>query len=382
MKSNRLYKFVMEKPAAQAVLLIVIITIIAASITAYYEAAHNPGFTGFGDAVWWVLVTISTVGYGDKVPVTPVGKTMAVIIMFFGVALLSIVTATISSIFVTRKIKEGKGLQEIKSTNHILLCGWNNQAEKIIATIAKSETSKKELVMINQLSEEEAGDVIARFKEIQIRFVRGDFTRENILTRASAKNATSAIVLPDTSTGNLRPGDERTILATLSLKTLNPKIKVFAHLYDRENLSHLRKAKADEVVISDEHSGYLLANHVVAPGVPQFFEQLFSETSGYRLTRRMFPAEWIQQTYQQFRTDYQQNYSGILLGLGKISEPFQLDDLMGDDYSYLDEFIIRKFKEAGRGATNDEQVKIFINPLQDIEIEKNDFYIALESESI
>lgn len=370
----------MEKPAAQAVLMILIITVIAASITAYFEAA-NPHFNGFGDAVWWVLVTISTVGYGDKVPLTPIGKTMAVIIMFFGVALLSIVTATVSSIFVTRKIKEGKGLQEIKLSNHILLCGWNNQAEKIITTIENSDASKTQLVMINQLSEEAAADVMARFKGIQIRFVRGDFTRENILTRASAQNASSAIVLPDTSTGNLRPGDERTILATLSLKTLNPKIKVFAHLYDRENLSHLRKAKADEVVISDAHSGYLLANHVVAPGVPQFFEELFSETSGYRLTRRLFPVEWIQKTYQQFRTDYQQNNGGILLGLGKISEPFQLDDLMSDDYSYLDEFILRKFQEAGRGDSNDEQVKIFINPPQETQIEKNDFYIALESES-
>ncbi len=381
MKTTRVYKYVMEKPAAQAVLLIVIITIIAAVITAYFEAG-NPNFKGFGDAVWWVLVTISTVGYGDKVPITPVGRTMAVIIMFFGVALLSIVTATISSIFVTRKIKEGKGLQEIKLNNHILLCGWNNQAENIIDTITKSEKSKQELVMINQLSEEEAGDVMARFKGRKLRFVRGDFTRENILNRASAKLAVSAIVLPDISTGNPRPGDERTILATLSLKTLNPKIKVFAHLYDRENLSHLRKAKADEVVISDAHSGYLLANHIVAPGVPQFFEQLFSETSAYRLTRRMFPAEWDGKTYQQFRDDYQQNKNGILLGLGKISEPFQLNDLMGDDYSYLDEFILRKFQEAGRDETNDEQVKIFINPPQETEIEKNDFYIALESESI
>lgn len=381
MKKTGLYKYVMEKPAAQAVLLIAIITIIAAVITAYFEAG-NSQFKTFGDAVWWVLVTISTVGYGDKVPLTPVGRTMAVIIMFFGVALLSIVTATISSIFVTRKIKEGKGLQEIKLNNHILLCGWNNQAEKIIDTITKSNHPKLQLVMINQLSEEEASEVMSRFKESRIRFVRGDFTRENILNRASAKFAASAIILPDTSSGNARPGDERTILGTLSLKTLNPKIKVFAHLYDRENLSHLRKAKADEVVISDAHSGYLLAKHVVDPGVPQFFEQLFSETSSYRLSRHVLPPDWIGKTYHEFRAEYQQNNNGILLGLGKISEPFHLNDLMGDDYSYLDEFILRKFQEAGRTDKNDEQVKIYINPPQDTQIEKNDFYIALESESI
>lgn len=113
MKKNKLFKYILKRPAIQAVLLILITSIFAAGLTVYFEASGNPEFKGFGDAVWWVLVTISTVGYGDKVPVTAGGLTMAVVLMFFGVALLSVVTATISSIFVTRKIKEGKGLQKI-----------------------------------------------------------------------------------------------------------------------------------------------------------------------------------------------------------------------------------------------------------------------------
>ena len=68
-----------------------------------------------------------------------------------------------------------------------------------------------------------------------------------------------------------------------------------------------------------------------------------------------------------------------MLGLGKMSEPFQIEDLMSDDYSYLDEFIMRKFQEAGRGPGNEEKVKILINPAADTELEKNDFYISLES---
>jgi len=378
--NNKTTKFILDRPALQAILLIFIITIIAAIVTVYFEAAHNPAFSGFGDAVWWVLVTISTVGYGDKVPVTPVGRSMAVIIMFFGVALLSIVTATISSIFVTRKIKEGKGLQEIKLKNHILLCGWNTQAEQILATFEKTESQTKNVVMINQLSEEEAADVMARFTRLKIRFVRGDFTRENLLSRANIKNASSVIILPDISNGNMRPGDERTILATLSIKTLNPKIKVYAHILDRNNLSHLRKAKADEVIISDDHSGYLLASHVVAPGVPQFFEQLFSESSSHSLKRYEINPEWYGKSYFDFQENYNSEQKGILLGIGKMSESFQLSDLMSDDYSYLDEFIMRKFQEAGRGAENEEQVKIMINPLPETEIQKNDFYISLESE--
>ena len=380
MKKNKLLKYILERPAIQAVLLILIITFFAAFITVYFESAGNPGFRGFGDAVWWVLVTISTVGYGDKVPVTPGGRSIAVVLMFFGVALLSVVTATISSIFVTRKIKEGKGLQEIKLKNHILLCGWNTQAEQILSVFEQAESKINNVVMINQLSEEEAADVMARFTRLKIRFVRGDFTRENLLNRANANSASAAIILPDISGGNMRPGDERTILATLSLKTLNNKIKVYAHILDRDNLSHLRKAKADEVIISDNHSGYLLASHVTAPGVPQFFEQLFSDASNYTLKRREFGPEWFGRPYSEFKKHYASEYNGILLGIGKMSESFQLSDLMSDDYSYLDEFIMRKFQEAGRGAENENRVKIVINPEPETELQKNDFYISLESE--
>ncbi len=368
-----------EKPVTQAVLLIVLITVVAALVVTYSEAGANTQFRGFWDGVWWVLVTISTVGYGDKAPITPLGRFVAIVIMLFGVALLSVITATFSSIFVTRKIKEGKGLQEIKSKGHILLCGWNTQAEGILTTFEKEKTSTP-IVMINQLTEEEAADVITRFSNLKLRFVRGDFTRENILNRANTKFASSVIILPDISSGNMRPGDERTILATLSIKTINPKAKVYAHIMDRDNLSHLRKARADEVIVSDEHSGYLLANHVVAPGVPQFFKQLFSETAPFALKRRPVGSDWVGKTYAEFREDYQQKGEGILLGIGTMSEPFNLADLMSDDYSYLDEFIMRKFEEAGRGGNDNEEVKVLINPAGDTQLHQNDFYIALEKE--
>ncbi len=378
-KSIKNFKDILEQPVIQAILLIILITVAAAFIVTLSEAGANSQFKGFWDGVWWVLVTISTVGYGDKAPVTPLGRFVAVLIMLFGVALLSVITATVSSIFVTRKIKEGKGLQEIKTKGHILLCGWNTQAESILTTFEKEKTVTP-IVMINQLTEEEAADVITRFSDLKIRFVRGDFTRENILNRANTKFASSIIILPDISAGNMRPGDERTILATLSIKTINPKAKVYAHILDRDNLSHLRKARADEVIVSDEHSGYLLASHVVAPGVPQFLKQLFSESAPYTLKRRPFESDWIGKTYGDFRQEFQQKSDGILLGIGTMSEPFNLSDLMSDDYSYLDEFIMRKFEEAGRGGKEHEEVKVLINPSADTELHQNDFYISLERE--
>ena len=79
---------------------------------------------------WWTIVTMTTVGYGDFAPETLQGRVFAVIIMFAGISLIAMLTATISSIFVAQRIREGKGLEKINVQNHIIVCGWNSRSEE------------------------------------------------------------------------------------------------------------------------------------------------------------------------------------------------------------------------------------------------------------
>jgi voltage-gated potassium channel len=55
----------------------------------------------YGEAVWWAAVTVTTVGYGDYVPVSPAGRLIATAMLFNGVAVISVITATISARFVS-----------------------------------------------------------------------------------------------------------------------------------------------------------------------------------------------------------------------------------------------------------------------------------------
>ena len=73
---------------------------VGGALVAYYaEHPVNPGFATFGDSLWWSMVTLTTVGYGDIVPVTLSGRMAAVAIMLTGVAVLGLLAGSLSSFF-------------------------------------------------------------------------------------------------------------------------------------------------------------------------------------------------------------------------------------------------------------------------------------------
>lgn len=67
----------------------------------------EPSITTYTDAVWWAIVTSTTVGYGDITPVTVIGRLIAMVLMLFGIGLLGLVTSSIATYFVSQK-KEDK----------------------------------------------------------------------------------------------------------------------------------------------------------------------------------------------------------------------------------------------------------------------------------
>ncbi|WP_338694479.1 potassium channel family protein [Streptomyces sp. Q6] len=82
----------------------------AASLTvyAYEHVAPGASIRTYGDSVWWACTTLSTVGYGDMAPVTPVGRLVAVGLMGCGLALLGAVTGSFSSWMLQVFAREGE----------------------------------------------------------------------------------------------------------------------------------------------------------------------------------------------------------------------------------------------------------------------------------
>jgi len=84
-----------------AYLTILVITFGAVLVLSAERNYPGSNIHTYGEAVWWACVTVTTVGYGDYVPVSPAGRGIATLMLFNGVAIISVITATISSRFVS-----------------------------------------------------------------------------------------------------------------------------------------------------------------------------------------------------------------------------------------------------------------------------------------
>jgi voltage-gated potassium channel len=85
-----------------------IVVVCSALELGFEQHAHGSSIHTFADALWWAIVTVTTVGYGDKYPVSAGGRGVAAVLMLVGIGLIGVLTATIASYFVEQKSDQEK----------------------------------------------------------------------------------------------------------------------------------------------------------------------------------------------------------------------------------------------------------------------------------
>lgn len=88
------------------------IVIGAAALVFSFERGNDGTIKDFDDALWWAMTTVTTVGYGDKFPVTAEGRAVAVFLMVTGIALFSVLTASVAA-FLVKPEHEGPSLEDV-----------------------------------------------------------------------------------------------------------------------------------------------------------------------------------------------------------------------------------------------------------------------------
>ena len=99
---ERLQRGIERLTIFRAVRLVAVVAMSLAFIAAVLERLIDPAVGTFGDSLWWAIVTVTTVGYGDIVPETGGGRLVAACLMLAGVSAIPITTSLVVSVFVSR----------------------------------------------------------------------------------------------------------------------------------------------------------------------------------------------------------------------------------------------------------------------------------------
>jgi voltage-gated potassium channel len=259
------------------------------------------------DAFWWSFVTITTVGYGDITPSTIGGRIIGVVVMVFGIGLLGMFTATIASAFVETKLKEGKGVMDIKVKDHFLICGWSYKAKEIIAELrADKKVKDKPLVLIADIPEKPLED-----KEVF--FIHGEVDAE-ILRKANLKDASVAMVLADESLDSYSR-DAKVILNTLTIRNQNPNIYICVEISDSRNMQHSKLAGADEIIVIGELSGNLLVQAALDHGITKIITELVSNRYGNELYKVKPPENFVGMQFIEVLRFIKEKHNAIIVAI-------------------------------------------------------------------
>jgi voltage-gated potassium channel len=231
------------------------------------EVKPNPAIDSMLDGIWWALVTITTVGFGDITPVTLLGRIIAAVMMVAGMFTLALFAGIVGSSLVSGMLSiREEQFRMSDYVNHIVVCGYDQSTHLLLEAMAlEMDMAQTRVVLFDD--HDRPRDLPPEFY-----WVQGDPTKESELDKVRLTHAEAVIVSGkrDTTPQN---ADARTILIIFTIRAYlqhnrrqvrhrRSPLYVVAEILDSENVDHARTAGADEV-IETRRIGYSMIAHAV-----------------------------------------------------------------------------------------------------------------------
>ncbi|WP_462411146.1 potassium channel family protein [Neobacillus sp. Marseille-QA0830] len=262
------------------------------------------------DGIWWAIITASTVGYGDYVPHSLLGRITALILILLGVGFVSSYFGTLAAAAVTKQDAFLEGRIAFKGEGHIIIIGWNERSKEIIQKIIQMRQPRM-VVLIDETLEE--NPIPSRY----LHFIKGKAHVDETIIKSDIQNAEKVLITADRGNDELQ-ADMNSILTLLTIKGLCPTLKCIIEILTAEQVINAKRAGADEVIQSNKLTSIVMLNsiHANEDGLLSTIVQLLQEN---RLSTFFASDSDIGKTFQELGEKRTEN-GCLLIGIKRGEE--------------------------------------------------------------
>ena len=244
-----------------AVFLSFIVSIGSTAVYLFEKPSGNAQVNNLFDAIYFAMVTVSTVGYGDIAPLTTGGRVVAIMLILSGLGVFSLLISIIVSAFndKMKDMRENRTYEKIKCfEDFVIICGFGRVGEHIAERLAKDQ---QHFVIIDI---DEAN--IEKAKQLGYQVILADASHNQVLINAGIHNPKIRAVLCTTGS------DVINVYITLTSRHLNSHVRIISRANKQTNVKKLYQAGATDVIQPFEIASLVAVEYI---GQPVAFEAIF-----------------------------------------------------------------------------------------------------------
>jgi len=275
---------------------------------------EGAGIQTISDAIWYSIVTLTTVGYGDLYPISVLGKVIGYVFVISSLGVLGYLIGKINSVISDMREAKHLGYKGTSFENHTVIIGWDAFSGSITQELVNAKM--KVAIIVNNINDLEL--IKEKYDKNLVYVLLSDLSNFDLIEKSNINFSDSVFI-------NIEDDTEKLVYFLNASKHFESSLDyiIISHSYDLNKV--FKDAGISHVLSVDEFASKIIASYIFEPDVAEYIENIISSTVSendydmieYRVTN---DNPYINQKYNAVFFKIKNDFDAILTGIVKVDE--------------------------------------------------------------